>query len=145
MAPLKPLPKGLHISRSTGLVWQGLAVSLKKLYSFAQPNPAKCPNTEKKIIFPFGWKADMVRHQCLYIFREGYTLCWVDLRYLLPLLTEGNVLHTEDVTAKFQPILKKNPSWVKTDMVVWELQKQRASSGHVCTNPKELDTFSTSF
>lgn len=106
MAPLKPLPKWLPISRSTGLVWQGLAVSLKKLYSFAQPNPAKCPNTEKKIIFRFGWKADMVRHQCLYIFREGYTLLGGS-QVSSPVLTEGNVLHTEDVTAKFQPILKK--------------------------------------
>lgn len=35
MVPLKLFPKWLHVSRNTRLVWQGLPVSLKKLFSFA--------------------------------------------------------------------------------------------------------------
>lgn len=68
--------EGRTVSRNTGLAGQGLAVSLNKLYSFAEPSPTKCSNTEK-IIFPFCQQAVMVCHQCIYIFREGYSrLCW---------------------------------------------------------------------
>lgn len=35
MVPLQLFPKWLHVSRNTRLVWQGLPVSLKKLFSFA--------------------------------------------------------------------------------------------------------------
>lgn len=68
--------EGRTVSRNTGLAEQGLAVSLNKLYSFAEPSPTKWSNTEK-IIFPFCQQAVMVCHQCIYIFREGYScLCW---------------------------------------------------------------------